>query len=756
MSTTPTSTTPSKRPAVMCPYCVSERRAREKRLRKSSAGCSPAAAAAPPPPPVGCPIVIIDDDDDEDEDEVDKEEEEVGGAVHDGHEKRRAAQGTRSKKGGQGEAPVIVISSSSEGEEESEAADIGKSGARGGAAMGTDKVQASAAAVMGAKEPQPAVVAEVAVVRADDSTKLVGEVVDNPQECERERSNAATNVPGEENANSKPNLSEIDTHEKSEQDTITTPSPFLPVPQAYDSFNDTDFIFDESILDDTFAAMSKQSNHTTETTSTSTSIENTKIDALNAMAEELACMPSENLFTTGSLQQTKFLQIRVNEITREGGASVTAFTGTCCNVDGRVDLQLPVTIQLEGIWRLSPIENGSVVHVIGGHHSAYSVITLQDSEGIIIVHPEILISASLLGATSPCLRQSVLRNTVKNVGTTKASLIGQISHSIFEEALSSSSFTESTVAKAMDDIIQDNIPSLFAVGLTDQATRSSLLPTIATISKWASTFLPTITHLTKSLGSCPPEVYFGHERKTVKITSVLGIEEGIWSLMYGVKGILDAHIRAEVDGVSSEIPLELKTGKPHTDHKAQVLLYMLLMSEHFKTETSKGLLYYMNGHNRFGIGNMMGISSSCTELAAILHQRNMLATALSTHILPPTCLSSECSSCSNSFTCALFNKAFEQGDLVKVNPLVSHLLPAHFLFFRKWSRLISLEAQSGHQVFLDLISKTPSKRELSGSCLCNLTLHTSLRQGFHYFHTFFTQNSTVVPLSFNDFYFKLL
>ena len=59
------------------------------------------------------------------------------------------------------------------------------------------------------------------------------------------------------------------------------------------------------------------------------------------------------------------------------------------------------------------------------------------------------------------------------------------------------------------------------------------------------------------------------------------------------------------------MPFELKTGMPYVDHKAQVLLYMLLMSDRYgisvfilslnlplDTSVTSGLLFYLNPGNK--------------------------------------------------------------------------------------------------------------------------------------------------------------
>jgi hypothetical protein len=68
-----------------------------------------------------------------------------------------------------------------------------------------------------------------------------------------------------------------------------------------------------------------------------------------------------------------------------------------------------------------------------------------------------------------------------------------------------------------------------------------------------------------------------------KVTSVLDIEESVWSPLYGLKGQIDGSLVLEVEGEERVVPLELKTGarRNDTEHAAQVSLYLLLMADRY-------------------------------------------------------------------------------------------------------------------------------------------------------------------------------
>jgi DNA replication factor Dna2 len=80
-------------------------------------------------------------------------------------------------------------------------------------------------------------------------------------------------------------------------------------------------------------------------------------------------------------------------------------------------------------------------------------------------------------------------------------------------------------------------------------------------------------------------------RARLALTDLLDVEENIWSPTYGLKGVVDASMQAHIveeDGLkrtehSLTLPLEIKTGRREGNaaHRAQTMLYTLLMSERY-------------------------------------------------------------------------------------------------------------------------------------------------------------------------------
>lgn len=83
------------------------------------------------------------------------------------------------------------------------------------------------------------------------------------------------------------------------------------------------------------------------------------------------------------------------------------------------------------------------------------------------------------------------------------------------------------------------------------------------------------------------------DRARLAITKTLQVEEDIWSPKYGLKGKVDISILGCIKEPLIEdngtLPFEIKTGKSNAgmEHRAQTMLYTLLMSDRYGTFCAK-------------------------------------------------------------------------------------------------------------------------------------------------------------------------
>ncbi|KAK3727809.1 hypothetical protein QZH41_008231, partial [Actinostola sp. cb2023] len=186
------------------------------------------------------------------------------------------------------------------------------------------------------------------------------------------------------------------------------------------------------------------------------------------------------------------------------------------------------------------------------------------------------------------------------------------------------------------------------------------------------------------------------------------------------------------------VPLELKTGKllsklGSVDHRAQVILYTLLLSDRHRHPVDSGVLYYMKSTH------MIGIPALVHEKRALIMSRNEVARYLSPGRMTsgrqmPGMLKEThtCSRCSQAQNCTLFHKSVENGDRVTsgigdtFDKLTQHLTSDHTRFFAHWFKLVCLEGkevqQSSKTSQHHIWSMKGLDREALGQCISGLVL----------------------------------
>ncbi|XP_051146312.1 DNA replication ATP-dependent helicase/nuclease JHS1 [Andrographis paniculata] len=357
------------------------------------------------------------------------------------------------------------------------------------------------------------------------------------------------------------------------------------------------------------------------------------------------------------------------------------------------------TLHLSDEWYFSVAAPGNTVHVIGDF-DAQGNCHVNHEKNYLIVHPELLVSGTRVSASFGCPRRTVLDERLKHSEHSAAALMGTLLHQIFQAALISEFPTKEFLEDYSRTVLQKNLESLFACGVSDNDAWKILIEAIPKILNW-------ISYFRGSQGSKNPSIDFKCEEglKRIQISEVIDIEEMAWAPKYGLKGMIDASVRVRASINSGEVsetvmPLEFKTGKGTgqvaMEHNAQVMLYTLLMSERYGIDINNGLLYYLL------TDQTQGVSARRSDLIGLLMRRNELAADLrkasTTQQLPSMSQSlSMCKSCRHLNVCTIYHKAYggsvEESGLGDVYAsLVSHLTTTHTDFLRTWERLVDLEA----------------------------------------------------------------
>ena len=162
------------------------------------------------------------------------------------------------------------------------------------------------------------------------------------------------------------------------------------------------------------------------------------------------------------------------------------------------------------------------------------------------------------------------------------------------------------------------------------------------------------------------------ETALLAISSLHDVEEDIWSPTYGLRGKLDASVQANIDRNQRSLsthpaPFEIKTGRAVAglEHRAQTMLYSLLMQDRYGQPVDLGLLYYTQSEE------VISVPATRPELRALIGVRNVIAewmarrfrgsvqTALKNEapFLPPTINSEQfCGRCYALDACMLYRR----------------------------------------------------------------------------------------------------
>jgi DNA replication ATP-dependent helicase Dna2 len=129
--------------------------------------------------------------------------------------------------------------------------------------------------------------------------------------------------------------------------------------------------------------------------------------------------------------------------------------------------------------------------------------------------------------------------------------------------------------------------------------------------------------------------------------------------MFGIKGCIDASLQVTQfnDDKSTEqyiMPLEIKTGKASNGvaHRAQTMLYTLLLSDRYNMPIHAGLLYYLKS------GQTDMIMARRQELCGLIQGRNEMAQYIVDRERLPSVIqdSYKCSRCFASGVCMMYHK----------------------------------------------------------------------------------------------------
>ncbi|CAK7227667.1 DNA replication endonuclease-helicase Dna2 [Sporothrix curviconia] len=387
-------------------------------------------------------------------------------------------------------------------------------------------------------------------------------------------------------------------------------------------------------------------------------------------------------------------------------------------------------VHLRGDWFNTSASVKAYVHVLS-EFDALGMCVVDDDHGMLILHPDQLLSSTVVAESFSCTRRAVLQDRVKDTGAVGPPLVyGTLVHEIFQDALLANEWSPDFLSTAADNTIQKHLEELYTIKVDVPTAREYLVTRTRELASWADLFVSP-----KPKPGAMAEGRNG-EKINMSISKLLDIEEHVWSPMYGLKGNIDATIQVAVnagkdskDSKGSQtltMPFELKTGKRTSiTHQAQTILYNLLLSDRYDIEIVYGILYYTE-HSQ-----MLRIPAVRNELRHMIMKRNELACYVRERSVQlPAMLRnrSTCGWCFAQTSCFVYHKLADDGTGEtsgmgdKFTELVGHLTPKHKEFFLKWEDLLTKEEKVGHKLRRELWTMLSADREKLGRCFGNVLI----------------------------------
>lgn len=364
------------------------------------------------------------------------------------------------------------------------------------------------------------------------------------------------------------------------------------------------------------------------------------------------------------------------------------------------------------------------VHVIGNFDGSGRCI-VDDNTNMLILHPDHLISSTVVADSFGCTRRAVLQDRVKATSESTPPLVyGTILHEIFQAAMLANRWDTEWLRELIEKVANQHLEDLYTIKLEVTHAVEYLQSKMPELQSWAELFVSSQPNPGANLKAR------NGETATMCVSKLLDVEEHVWSPMYGLKGNIDATVQVTMqDGREQRtltVPFEVKTGKnPSAAHRAQTALYNLLLSDRYDVQIAYGILYYME------TSETIRIPAIRHELRHMIMQRNELACFVrERHAQLPPMLKKEnmCNRCYAKVSCFIYHRLADDGTgetsgmKTKFDDVVKHLTPKHKEFFLKWDDLLTKEEKDSLKFRRELWTMLSSEREKLGRCFSNVII----------------------------------
>ncbi|GAA5907066.1 hypothetical protein JCM8208_004503 [Rhodotorula glutinis] len=289
-------------------------------------------------------------------------------------------------------------------------------------------------------------------------------------------------------------------------------------------------------------------------------------------------------------------------------------------------------------WVDTPVKAGDIINLIDLPDLVAAPpdapVQLTRSVGLLVLHPDILVSSTKVADSSHCTRKAILQELIRTLGQSSPSLLyGNMLHALLQSCMTDGKWHDEYRFERIDDIVKDNGGMLWELEMSFDKVRLELRERSKEFEAFAARFA---NDKPKADAFLSDPRALDTARSRLAITSTLGVEDDIWSPRFGLKGKIDVSTSsAVVDSVGftrrGTTPFEIKTGRTSAgmEHRAQTMLYTLLMTDRYDQEVDSGLLYYTQSNEVFRVqaarNEIRGLLMARNGFATFLHRRSTLS-----------------------------------------------------------------------------------------------------------------------------------
>jgi len=140
-------------------------------------------------------------------------------------------------------------------------------------------------------------------------------------------------------------------------------------------------------------------------------------------------------------------------------------------------------------WLESPCTLGSYIHVLGNFDKDAQCV-IDDAQNILILHPDHLISATVVADSFSCTRRAVLQDRVKATNESNGPQVyGHILHEIFQEAMKANRWDTEFLTETIETIAARYLETLFEINVEMLQAVDHLKSKVPELQSWAHVFV---------------------------------------------------------------------------------------------------------------------------------------------------------------------------------------------------------------------------------------------------------------------------